>query len=497
MQPQDDDRRSPARSVRTLLVLRACTHASLEHQVDPLEVGTQQPRDVASGFCLPSLLKRISFQKLVLMAVMRLAVYVFKVVEDAKSVKGYRESSDLSFMLISAACLAVPPLFYSVYLMGQHLTKEDEVDVRELGTKAVNGLLLMPWQIKRHLDVLHYAAQRVCVWRSPTKQETQELQTMKRNAEILEFFEDLYAGFLQIMLQVYLLLRVAEPDSKTPYFVTELVASCLSVSSMLVAVRRRDDGPLTGFLSLVGWSSLITSRVLAISLAATVLHRWIALLALLHVLAISIWVYNIAIQSFMAATPSVSEETTKWADTRKRSSTAIMVFLFFGIPSLVIWPIMFQLKEGRRPLIFMIVVTLENLLLLSVWFIHLSGSSFGLNTRETILVCATVCSTLAGVFFLSVYVFCKPKFTDQVVLFEIRESRAQEAPTLIKLNGPNSRSSNATQYGIYYEFCDLVFKLPSTHKIASDLEEIRGLTRATTPDDSHRQRVHSTVESLE
>lgn len=122
-------------------------------------------------------------------------------------------------------------------------------------------------------------------------------------------------------------------------------------------------------------------------------------------------------------------------------------------------------------------MTVENLLLLGLWFVMQTGGSLTVDSRETILIVAIVLTTLAGVFFLLIYVFCKPKYTDQVVLYEIRESRAQEAPTLIRLDGPNSRSSNATQYGIYYEFCDLVFKLPSTHKIASDLEEIRGLTR--------------------
>ena len=436
------------------------------------------PTRVTARRSLPSILKQISFQKLLLLAVVRLTVYMFKLVEDVKSVKEYKIQDQVNFMLLSATCLIIPSVCYSVYLMGQHLTKDDVIDKRELGTKAVNGLLLMPWQIKRHLDVLHFAAQRVCMWRAPDKQEVQDLQTMKRNAEILEFFEDVYAGFLQILLQIYLCLsfNLTGHGNSNLFLVTQLIASCLSVTSLLVAVRRRDDGPLTGFLSLFGWTSMIVSRVLVISLAATRLRGWIAVLLLIHVLAISIWVYKIAIRSYMATTASVTEETTQWANTRKRISTAIMVFLFFGIPSLLIWPIMFQLREGKRPLIFLMVMTVENLLLLAYWFIEQRIDS-NASTSEFVLVAVIVTTTLAGVFFLLIYVLCKPKYTDQVVLYEIRESRAQEAPTLIKLDGPNSRSSNATQYGIYYEFCDLVFKLPSTHKIASELEEIRALTR--------------------
>lgn len=439
-------------------------------------------RALASSRVLPSLFRRISFQKLLMMAVVRLSIYMFKLVEDAKSVKEYRGSHDISFMIISAACLIVPPVFYSIYLMGQNLIKDDVIDKRELGTKAVNGLLLMPWQIKRHLDVLHYSAQRVCAWRAPSTQETHELHAMQRNAEILEFFEDLYAGFLQILLQVYLILLTTGVASKTPYFLTELVASVLSVMSMMIAVRRRDDGPLTGVLSLFGWSSLIISRVLAISLAATQLHAWIALFALLHVLAVSVWVYGIAVESHTRPDNAESDDSHQWTDSRKRISTAIMVFLFFGIPSLVIWPIMFQLKEGRRPFIFLMVMTAENLLLTGIWFIGQSGTGFSLDNSQVILLVAVFVLTLTGVFLLLIYVFCKPKYTDQVVLFDIREARAQESTTLIKDNIPNSRVSNATQYGIYYEFCDLVFKLPETQKLASDLEEIRRLTRAAPTD---------------
>lgn len=139
-----------------------------------------------------------------------------------------------------------------------------------------------------------------------------------------------------------------------------------------------------------------------------------------------------------------------------------------------------QLKDGKRPLIFLTVMVVENLLLLGLWFAHQSvGQVVALNSNQTLLVAAIVIATLGGAFFLLIYILCKPKFTDQVVLHEIRENRTQEAATLIKQTAANSRSSNATQYGIYYEFCDLVFKLPSTHKIASDLEEIRALTRGT------------------
>lgn len=256
----------------------------------------------------------------------------------------------------------------------------------------------------------------------------------------------------------------------------ELVGSVLSVISMMIAVRRRDDGKLTHFLSFFGWLSLISSRVLVFALAATVIHSWLVVLCLIHILAFSLWIYNIAIESYGVSSSSPDLASTQWASRRKRSSIAVMVFFFFGVPSLLIWPIMFQLKEGKRPLIFLLVTTIENLCLLGVWLIWLMmNDGSNLNNELVVFTITIVTATLVGDLLLSMYVFCKPKYTDQVVLYEIREARNMDAPTLVKLDSPHFRSSNANQYGIFYEFCDLVFKLPSTHKIATGLAQIRAM----------------------
>lgn len=221
---------------------------------------------------------------------------------------------------------------------------------------------------------------------------------------------------------------------------------------MMVAVRRRDDGPLTGFLSFTGWLSLFVSRVIAFALVASFIHGWLLVLCLIHALAISIWVYSIAIESYQIHAPPDSQ-THVWT-MRKRISIAILVFVFFGIPSLILWPIMFQLKECRRPLIFLLIVTVENIFLVAVWFLFLAIEGVALTDTNVLLVTAVVCTTLAGVLFLTGYILCKPKYTDQVVLHDMK-------------------ATNAYSYGIYYDFCDAVFKLPNTHAIARDLEYVR------------------------
>lgn len=461
---------------------------------------------------------RLSFQIILIFAVSRLFIYIFKLFEDGISVKEYYNSNDTNFALISAACLAIPPLFYAIYLIGEHLTRTNTPDSNEIGTKLINGLLLFPWQIKRHLDVLHFAAQRVCQWRSPNNFEKSNFQSLKRTAETLEFFEDLYAGFLQILLQTYLLILATittetEKSSGKIFRPSNLVASALCIFSMLIAVRRRDDGKLTAFLSIVGWSALFVSRVLAFSLGTIVLHSWISLFALVHIIGITWWVYSIAIESHKiiepeqqqqqqpqlsnnSESPQIPDRENKCPSApapggdftslgdhsatgikRKHSFTALLVFLFFGIPSLLIWPMMFQLRQKKRPYIFLGLIALENIILLTIWYFA-SYTAMKIQTEKTITFnLAFICSitTLTGVIMLMLYACCKPKLTDQVVLHNIREQRAYENNGEV-YHGQTTRSINATQYGVYYEFCDLVFRLPSTHRIAAGLKEIEPIT---------------------
>ncbi|RWS10159.1 hypothetical protein B4U79_12785 [Dinothrombium tinctorium] len=441
--------------------------ATAEEQLDTIT--SQTSREKTTG-----VFHRIVFQKLLLFSTVRLIIYLNKLYQDVNAVGEYSSKDYYKYCIISVLALTSPIIIYTFYLIGAHLAKDDIIDKVDVSTRTVNGLLLIPWQIKRHLDMLYFTAQRACQWRKPAKEEREEIKSLERNAEILEFFEDFYSGFLQLLLQIYILLGsdvlISGQKSSLRPLIGQLVGSALAIFSMMIASRRRDDGPLTGFLSFVGWFCVFTSRVIVFSLVATYIRHWLFVLCLIHVLAFSIWIYTIAIESYKISSSSTTA-IAPWESKRKRASIAILVFLFFGLPSLVFWPIMFQLKECKRPLIFLMVITIENVLLLGIWAVcHVTVVGAQLSDLQIITVSLIVISTLGGAFFLLVYVFCKPKYTDQVVLYEIRESKNRPAPDFIKLN---ARTNNASNYGIYYEFCDIVFKLPSTHKISERLEQIR------------------------
>jgi hypothetical protein len=119
---------------------------------------------------------------------------------------------------------------------------------------------------------------------------------------------------------------------------------------------------------------------------------------------------------------------------------------------------MFQLKENRRPLKFLLIITIENIALLGLWFIfqfNQNQTLQQLTDTHVLLVIGVVCATLLADLFLTGYIICKPKRTDKVVLYEMR-------------------TTDTESFGIYYEFCDIVFKL-ETEGIGKELERVRNL----------------------
>ena len=254
----------------------------------------------------------------------------------------------------------------------------------------------------------------------------------------------------------------------------ETIGSALSVVAMMVAIRRRDDGILTSFLAFVGWLSIIVSRILLFSLVAAFIHHWLVLLMVIRCVLLTQWIYKIALRSHTAsiqessiATPSESimngtdsingrgDVVIQYKTRTQRLILWLMTFGFFGAPSLFFWPIMFQLREHKRPQKFLAIISIENVALLFT-FLAANGGRDVPGTVRIVLVVIFVTS-LIGILLISFYINVKPKLTDQIVIYDSN----------------SDQKTNKMSYGFYYEFCDIVFKLPSTDHIRDGLEEIR------------------------
>ena len=133
----------------------------------------------------------------------------------------------------------------------------------KLGSKINKSIFFI-----RHLDGLYFSSQNLCSFRPAKSDEKENLLFVNRNAETLEFFEDFYAGFIQVVMQIYILS--VETNNKYSFsnilfkkkfciiliflffisVIGEVIGSALSIFSMLIAIRRRDDGILTGTFTL-------------------------------------------------------------------------------------------------------------------------------------------------------------------------------------------------------------------------------------------------------
>ncbi|GFS65818.1 XK-related protein [Nephila pilipes] len=296
------------------------------------------------------------------------------------------------------------------------------------------------------VEVLQFSAQRVCQKRPLTPDELDEKSVLERQAATLEFFEEFYAGLTQILLQLYII--IISLDGKTEYkaLTGEIIASGLTLMSMMAAVRRKDDGILTGFLSIFGWMSIMIARSVAISLATTVIHSWMILVCIMHGVFISTWVTSIAIKSYYDESPSISFTF------KRKIALFFVIFSVFGLPSLTYWPIMFELKKHKRPLIFLFILLVENILFVALWMFFDEKEVWA--KHDYVLVFLSGGLYILGALFVLFYICCKPKYTDHVVYHDMKVR-------------------NADSFGMYFDFCDVAFKLTRKQEIETRLKEVR------------------------
>lgn len=403
--------------------------------------------------------------------------------------------------------------------------------------QLLHGVLFIFWQLKRQVDVLTYLVERSCVWRKPSEAEKQTLGKLRTGSDGLEWFQDFYAAFLAILAQVYSIglqwslanedrlaggggssglnaslktdysqlislasksgeynspeldvskaarelsnvLRAQagadELNSKDLLIMSELLVSSAVIVSLLIAVRRRDDGPLTFALSSIGWGAIFASRIIVIAMAFVHIGwRLMLTLCAAHVVGIAVWIYKIAIDSHNDE-PGESDEwrwhpdqqqpngagsvelesadakanaqselerqtkqTSQW--TYLEHATLIMqIFTLFALPSLFYWPIMFNLKNHFRPFKYLLLIMSENFILIPAIWLTMSASA---TAGQWYLLGAVGAFSILGFVFISLYVSCKPTLTEYF-------ARADELV------------NDAEKAGIYFEFCSRVFKMP-------------------------------------
>ena len=410
--------------------------------------------------------------------------------------------------------------------------------------QLLHGVLFVFWQLKRQVDVLGFLVERACLWRKPSEGEKYQVGRLRTGSDGLEWFQDFYAAFLAILAQVYTLaahwldegdavLTRLRPSSinaatgaldsgassgggtgsdltsrilsnalgqqvlsngasagKDLFILSEIIVSSAVVVSLLIAVRRRDDGVLTLLLSMLGWGAIFSSRIIIISMAFVHLGWKLTLaLVVLHVLGITGWIYKIALDSHndkpsereleakwdnnieIGPTQSVSASEVELNETNNPVSSdsnsqpkagpddqagtatgcwSIMehivllaqILNLFAIPSLFYWPIMFNLKFHLRPYKYLVLILTQNFLLIpAIWLSMTQQSTAG----QLYLLGAVGAFSIVGFIFVSLYICCKPSLTEYFARADVLFNEAENC-------------------GIYYEFCSRIFKMPDLNK---------------------------------
>lgn len=391
------------------------------------------------------------------------------------------------------------------------------------GEQIVHGVLYVFWQLKRQVDVIGYLVERSCLWRKASQEELREVELLRTGSDGLEWFQDFYAAFIAIILQVYCLgvhwlhdttikrdsalalgdaanklgdtskagdairnvalnTHLLQETNEDIIILSEIIVSSIAIFSLLIAVRRKDDGSLTLALSMLGWGCFFAARIIVIALSFVHLGWKLTLFFIgLHLVAITGWIYKISIDSHNDK-PSETEafiwqdeqdviqlrrpsneqlESGSTTANNPEQQTSIVnnniplntdnwlpiehvtlitqILTLFAIPSLFYWPVMFNLRKNFRTPMYLILILAENSLLI-VGVIATIGAS-KLTIGQMYLLAASEAFSITGFIFIFLYLLCKPALTDYMV-------RADQL-----FNG-------GERAGIYFELCSRVFKMP-------------------------------------
>jgi len=98
---------------------------------------------------IKQIMAKFTFLRLLILSLILFVIYLHKLYQDCNAVSTYYYNNDFYFFIISIVSLIAPSILCSFYLVGKSLLKDDEIDQCKLFTEALNGLLLIPWQMKR------------------------------------------------------------------------------------------------------------------------------------------------------------------------------------------------------------------------------------------------------------------------------------------------------------------------------------------------------------
>nr|CAB3263177.1 uncharacterized protein LOC104265836 [Phallusia mammillata] len=278
-----------------------------------------------------------------------MSTYLADIVTDILVMLVYWKIDETSWAALTLTFLIVPAVVMQVFSTRWYLADGHKMTVTMLLTH-----LCMMGPMKRYINVLIHGCR---ARRTKRIEDYQLMYSELSDVSMLRLFECFLESAPQLVLQLYIMIRVVEGDH-----ILTGISACFSLISLAwtivaynkalrAAASRRNKVSWSGmFLQTVWRVAMVAGRIIAIVLFATVFQEWTLLILGVHWLIMTAWV--------------VAQDTdfcNSWWEERLFNTVIGFIYIFC----------FFNMKEGRsrfRAIFYYIVVLTENTVMILLWW---------------------------------------------------------------------------------------------------------------------------------
>ncbi|XP_076806856.1 uncharacterized protein LOC143450267 [Clavelina lepadiformis] len=278
-----------------------------------------------------------------------MGTYIADIVTDVLVMLVYWKIDEVSWAALTLTFLIVPAVIMQIFSARWYIA-----DGRKISVSMVVVHLILMGPIRRYISVLYFGLR---ARRTKKIEDYQLMYAELSDVSMLRLFECFLESAPQLVLQLYIMIRVEEGD----HILTGISAcfSLLSLSWTIVAytkalraaVSRRRKVSWPGITLQTIWRvGMVLGRITAIVLFATIYQEWSLLLLGLHWLLMTGWV--------------VAQDTdfcNTWWEERLFNVIIGVIYVFC----------FFNMKEGRsrgRVAFYYAVVLVENSIMIMLWW---------------------------------------------------------------------------------------------------------------------------------
>nr|XP_045616315.1 uncharacterized protein LOC123769273 [Procambarus clarkii] len=283
--------------------------------------------------------------------VISMGTFAVDVCTDLNLVIRYYLSGSLIWASLTLALVLVPAIIVMVLSMRWHIVDEHPV------TKCYWATHICLWGIMHRYIIMFKTGLRLKARKTLARTDFDELYRQQSDVCMLRMFESFMESAPQLILQLYIMMSYNDYSIWTGITAfTSMLSVGWGIAAYTKAMRntRLDKHKMTlsGLVLQTLWRvGMLSARVSALALVATILEAWILLIMGLHLIAMFVWVVN----------QKTGFSSTKWEESIFNFIMAVTYCFCF-----------FNLREGPsrwRMVTFYTITAAENLAFVLTYFL--------------------------------------------------------------------------------------------------------------------------------